>query len=129
MRRHTLIGERIISAAPTMAEVAKLVRHTHERHDGHGYPDGLAGQDIPIISRIVSVCDASEAISANRPYRRARSPAEALAELRRCSGTQFDPAVVTAFASAHETRLGSSAAGGPSLRATQCSVLAVPDQP
>lgn len=113
MRRHTLIGERIISAAPAMAVVAKLVRHTHERHDGQGYPDGLSGEDIPMISRIVSVCDAYDAILAGRPYRAARNHAEALAELRRCSGTQFDPAVVDAFVGAQEALAASSVTGRP----------------
>jgi len=96
VKRHTLIGERIISAAPALADVARLVRHTHERHDGAGYPDGLAGDDIPLISRIVAVCDAYDAILSTRPYRTARDQAAALAELRRCSGTQFHPAVVRA---------------------------------
>jgi HD-GYP domain-containing protein (c-di-GMP phosphodiesterase class II) len=90
-----------------MAVVAKLVRHTHERHDGQGYPDGLSGEDIPMISRIVSVCDAYDAILAGRPYRAARNHAEALAEIRRCSGTQFDPAVVDAFVGAQEALGGS----------------------
>jgi diguanylate cyclase (GGDEF)-like protein len=98
MRRHTLIGERIIAAAPALAAVAKLVRASHERWDGRGYPDRVAGEDIPLGARIVAVCDAFDAIVADRPYRRGRSAAEALAELRRCAGTQFDPAAVDAFA-------------------------------
>jgi two-component system, cell cycle response regulator len=98
MRRHTLIGERIVAAAPALGGVAKLVRASHERWDGNGYPDAIAGQDIPLGARIVAVCDAYDAIVADRPYRRGRSAAEAMAELRRCAGTQFDPAVVDAFA-------------------------------
>jgi diguanylate cyclase (GGDEF)-like protein len=100
MKRHTTIGERIIAAAPALAAVAKLVRSSHERWDGAGYPDGLAGDDIPLGARIVAVCDAYDAIVADRPYRPARTSAEAIAELRRCAGTQFDPDVVVAFAAA-----------------------------
>ncbi|MFI4991912.1 MAG: HD domain-containing phosphohydrolase [Solirubrobacterales bacterium] len=97
MRRHTIIGERIVSAAPALAEVAVLVRSTHERHDGDGYPDGLRGDAIPIGSRIISVCDAFDAMTSDRSYRVALTPQDALAELRRCAGTQFDPHVVEAF--------------------------------
>ena len=97
IRQHTLIGERIISAAPALAHVAKLVRSSHERWDGAGYPDGLAGEAIPWGSRIVSVCDALAAMVSERPYRSAVDLPEALAELDRCAGTQFDPAVVAAL--------------------------------
>jgi hypothetical protein len=95
---YTLIRERIVAAAPALGAVAKLVRASHERWDGNGYPDAIAGQDIPLGARIVAVCDAYDAIVADRPYRRGRGTAEAMAELRRCAGTQFDPAVVDAFA-------------------------------
>ena len=98
MRRHTLIGERIVAAAPALGAVAKLVRASHERWDGDGYPDRTAGEDIPLGARIVAVCDAYDAIVADRPYRRGRSAAVAMDELQRCAGAQFDPAVVTAFA-------------------------------
>jgi two-component system, cell cycle response regulator len=97
MQRHTLIGERIVAAAPALGQVAKLVRATHERWDGSGYPDRTAGQEIPLGARIVAVCDAYDAIVSDRPYRRGRTAAEAVDELRRCAGTQFDPAVVDAF--------------------------------
>jgi two-component system cell cycle response regulator len=93
MKRHTIIGERIISAAPALAVVARLVRSTHERYDGSGYPDALAGDVIPLIARIVAVCDAYEAMVTRRTYRDAREPSAAIDELRRCSGTQFDPEV------------------------------------
>jgi diguanylate cyclase (GGDEF)-like protein len=99
MKRHTIIGERIISAAPALAAVAKLVRSTHERFDGAGYPDGLPGDAIPLIARIVAVCDAYDAMTTTRAYRDARTPSTAIAELRHCSGTQFDPEVVEAFVS------------------------------
>ena len=98
MRRHTLIGERIVAAAPALGAVAQLVRASHEHWDGAGYPDATAGEDIPLGARIVAVCDAYDAIVSDRPYRRGRSAAEAMAELHRCAGTQFDPAVVDAFA-------------------------------
>jgi diguanylate cyclase (GGDEF)-like protein len=98
MKRHTLIGERIVAAAPALATAAQLVRHSHERWDGAGYPDGLAGEDIPVGARIIAVCDAFDAITSDRPYRAGRTPAEALAEVRRHAGTQFDPAIVDAFA-------------------------------
>jgi diguanylate cyclase (GGDEF)-like protein len=95
--RHTLIGERILGAAVALRPVATLVRASHEHFDGNGYPDGLRGGDIPLGARIVSVCDAYDAMTSDRPYQRSLSPAEAIDELRRCAGTQFDPVVVDAF--------------------------------
>jgi diguanylate cyclase (GGDEF)-like protein/putative nucleotidyltransferase with HDIG domain len=100
IRRHTVVGERIVGSAPALGRVAKLVRSTHERHDGGGYPDGLAGDEIPLGARIVSVCDAFDAMTHTRSYREAIGPELALAELQRCAGAQFDPAVVTAFVQA-----------------------------
>jgi diguanylate cyclase (GGDEF)-like protein len=97
IRRHTLIGERIISAAPALSEVARLVRSSHERWDGGGYPDGLAGEEIPLASRIVFAADAFDAMTSTRPYNQPRSAEEAIRELRACAGTQFDPVVVEAF--------------------------------
>jgi diguanylate cyclase (GGDEF)-like protein len=97
MRRHTLIGERILSAAPALSEASRLVRASHERWDGAGYPDGLAGEKIPMGARIISVCDAFDAMTSPRSYRDTIGAAAALAELRRCAGTQFEPAVVNAF--------------------------------
>jgi HD-GYP domain-containing protein (c-di-GMP phosphodiesterase class II) len=97
MRRHTLVGERILSAAPALVPVARLVRSSHERVDGGGYPDGLAGDDIPLGARVVAVCDAYEAMTEPRPYREPVARDAALAELRRCAGTQFDADVVRAF--------------------------------
>ena len=98
MHRHTLIGERILSAAPALAPVATIVRSSHERWDGTGYPDGLAGDQIPFGARIIHVCDAFDAMTNERPYGRALRPEEALAELHRGTGTQFDLTVVDAFA-------------------------------
>jgi len=97
MRRHPLIGERILLAAPALRPVARLVRSSHERWDGGGYPDGLSGSEIPLGARVVAVCDAFDAMTTERPYRTSVSEADAIMELRRCAGTQFDPMVVAAF--------------------------------
>lgn len=96
MRQHTIIGERIIAAAPGLTAVAGIVRSSHERYDGNGYPDRLAGEEIPLAARIVAVCDTYDAIVSDRTYRAGRSAEEAIAELERCAGTQFDPRVVAA---------------------------------
>jgi HD-GYP domain-containing protein (c-di-GMP phosphodiesterase class II) len=96
MRRHTLVGERILAAAPALVDVARLVRASHERWDGDGYPDGLAGVAIPLGARVICVCDAYDAMVSNRPYRSAMSVEDALGELRAGAGSQFDPAVVDA---------------------------------
>jgi HD-GYP domain-containing protein (c-di-GMP phosphodiesterase class II) len=97
VRGHTLIGERILHAATALSYVAGLVRSSHERFDGTGYPDGLAGTAIPLVSRIVLVCDAFDAMMSQRPYADALKIEAALAELQRNSGTQFDPVVVVAI--------------------------------
>jgi diguanylate cyclase (GGDEF)-like protein len=97
IRKHTLIGERIIAAAPALVPIARLVRSSHERWDGEGYPDRLQGEQIPLGSRIVAVCDAYQAMIGDRPYSVAMRPARALEELSDCAGTQFDPAVVAAL--------------------------------
>jgi diguanylate cyclase (GGDEF)-like protein len=97
MRKHTEIGERILTGLPVLAPVARLVRSTHERFDGAGYPDGLAGEQIPLGARIIAVCDAFDAMTSDRSYRHRRDEAGAMAELERCAGTQFDPRVVNAL--------------------------------
>ena len=97
IHNHTVIGERILNAAPPLRSVAKLVRSTHERHDGTGYPDGLSGQEIPLPSRIVSACDSYHAMISRRPYAPAIPHAQARQELTRCAGTQFDPHVIEAL--------------------------------
>ena len=97
MREHPVIGERILRAIPGLGCVARIVRHEHERFDGSGYPDGLAGQAIPLGSRIILACDAYHAMTSDRPYR-ARIPHEdAVAELVRCAGSQFDPRIIAAL--------------------------------
>jgi diguanylate cyclase (GGDEF)-like protein len=110
MRRHTVIGERILLAAPSLAPTAELVRSSHEAYDGAGYPDGLRGEEIPLGARIIAVCDAFDAMTSTRAYRGARSADDAIAELHRCAGSQFDPGVVEVFCAlvqGHDT--------GPSL--------------
>jgi two-component system cell cycle response regulator len=97
VRQHSIIGERILNADPALRPVARLVRTSHERWDGTGYPDGLAGTAIPLGARIIAACDAYEAMTSERCYQGARSSDDAIAELRRNSGTQFDPAVVDAL--------------------------------
>jgi len=110
MRRHTIIGERILSAAPALSRAAKLVRWSHERFDGEGYPDRLAGRAIPLASRIIAVCDAYDAMVAERPYKAPTEPQAARAELRRCAGRQFDPEVVEVFCAVLEERERDAAA-------------------
>ncbi|HEX3214368.1 MAG TPA: diguanylate cyclase, partial [Actinomycetota bacterium] len=98
IRRHPLIGERIIGAAPALAGAAKLVGATHERLDGSGYPNGVAGDQIPLGARIIAACDAFTAMTFPRTYAPQLTVPQAIEELRRCAGTQFDPAVVDALA-------------------------------
>jgi diguanylate cyclase (GGDEF)-like protein len=97
MRKHPIIGERVLGAAPAMGPVASLVRSTHERWDGEGYPDRLAAAEIPLGSRAIFICDAYNAMTEGRPYRTALSREQALEELRRGAGTQFDPELVRTF--------------------------------
>jgi diguanylate cyclase (GGDEF)-like protein len=110
MRRHTLIGERFLLAVPALRNVASLVRSSHERWDGGGYPDGLAGDEIPLGARIIAVCDAFDAMVTDRPYREGMPREDAEAELRRCAGTQFDPAVVAAFLATVQADAGAALA-------------------
>jgi two-component system, cell cycle response regulator len=100
VERHCEVGERILAAAPAMGPVARLVRASHERFDGHGYPDGRKDEDIPLGARIISVCDAFHSMTSNRPYHQGVGAGEALTELGRAAGGQFDPRVVAVFRSA-----------------------------
>ena len=111
MEKHPVIGERILENIDDYDEIARIVRHHHERTDGNGYPDRLAGEDIPLISRIIAVADAYDAMTSDRPYRDAMPSHVARVRIAQAVGTQFDTTVVAAFeailASAPETyRLG-----------------------
>jgi two-component system, cell cycle response regulator len=112
VRQHTLLGERILSAASALRPVARIVRSSHERWDGRGYPDGLAGPKIPLAARIVAVCDAYDAMVSNRCYREALSPVAAREELIQEAGRQFDPEVVGIVLEALE-ELGHDAVSAP----------------
>jgi HD-GYP domain-containing protein (c-di-GMP phosphodiesterase class II) len=109
MRRHTIEGQKLLDQiGGFMRDVGVIVRASHERFDGTGYPDGLAGREIPLEARIVCCCDAFSAMTTDRSYSKARPASVALEELRRCSGTQFDPAVVDAVTAVVERRLAAA---------------------
>ena len=110
MQQHTVIGQRILAALPELQTVGTVVRATHERWDGKGYTDGLAGHAIPLGGRIIAVCDAFEAMISTRPYAAPRTAVEALEELRRCAGTQFDPDIVRVFSDVFQGNEGIVAA-------------------
>jgi two-component system cell cycle response regulator len=104
MRRHTVIGERIIRSAPSLEAAALLVRSSHERYDGTGYPDGLCAEEIEVGASIIAICDAYDAMVNHRVYREPKTQAEAIAELRLCAGTQFEPSLVEIFCATLERR-------------------------
>ncbi len=97
MQRHSEIGERILANVDTYSEIASIVRHHHERVDGQGYPDKVAGPDIPLLSRIIAVADAYNAMTSDRPYRDAMPSRVARLRLAQAVETQFDTTVVAAF--------------------------------
>jgi len=101
VRQHPIVGERIVAAAPALTGAATLVRSTHERWDGTGYPDGLSGEEIPLGSRIIAICDAFNAMMGSRSYRPGISEEMAFEQLRRCAGSQFDPELVRVFFAVH----------------------------
>ena len=113
MKRHPEFGARIISGIPFLEDVARIVRHHHERWDGMGYPDGLKGDRIPLGARIFAVGDSFDAMTSDRPYRRGLLIDAAREEIRRCASSQFDPAVVTAFLSIPVARLAAIADDAP----------------
>ncbi|MBK5230644.1 MAG: HD-GYP domain-containing protein [Thermoleophilia bacterium] len=106
MKQHPVIGEHIVARIPGLEEVARAIRHEHERWDGKGYPDGLKGSEIPLASRIVLVCDAYHAMTRAQPYRSAMSDEQARAEMVRHAGTKFDPIVVVALLAAFDEVTG-----------------------
>jgi len=97
MREHPVIGERIVKPYPSAADLLCIVRSHHERFDGGGYPDGLAGHKIPLLARIVSVCDAYDALVSDRPYRTRHNSADAIETLMRGAGQQWDRELVSLF--------------------------------
>ena len=117
VNRHTLIGEQIIARIDYLRPLAPLVRAAHERWDGHGYPDRIAGDAIPLESRIAFACDALHAMTSDRPYRARLSDEEALRELAANAGSQFDPAVVAALLKVWPPRGRSASSGVAQTRA------------
>jgi HD-GYP domain-containing protein (c-di-GMP phosphodiesterase class II) len=105
IKQHVVIADYLLVDLPNVADVRDAVLHHHERFDGNGYVRGLKGQEIPVLGRLMAVADAFSAMVLDRPYRKARSLENGLAELRRYSGTQFDPEMVSAFAAAVERQL------------------------
>jgi len=103
MRRHPIIGAELASGLPMLAPATSVIRHHHERWDGQGYPDGLAGEEIPLVARIFAICDTLDSITMDRPYHNARPYAVAREEIERCAGTQFDPLIVQAFLTVPES--------------------------
>ncbi len=106
MKNHAKLGARILEPLRTLGRIQQMVAHHHEFYDGSGYPDGLAGDHIPLGARIIAIADAYDTITSDRTYKKARSAEDALAELERCAGTQFDPELVRAFVSAVRERAG-----------------------
>ena len=98
--RHPDVGSNMLSQVPALSQVASIVRHHHERYDGKGYPDGLSGDAIPLLSRVVSIADAYEAMTADRSFRLAKSHEQAIRELRLNAGEQFDPMLLERFIAA-----------------------------
>jgi diguanylate cyclase (GGDEF)-like protein len=127
VRNHTVLGERILHGAPALRPIARLVRASHERWDGSGYPDRLRGEEIPLGARIVSVCDAYEAMTTDRTYRAAVPHEVACEELRRCAGAQFDPDVVEAFLAVIERAGDERMVDGPGSAAAHVRTLLAAD--
>ncbi|HHY93545.1 MAG TPA: HD-GYP domain-containing protein, partial [Firmicutes bacterium] len=97
IREHPVIGERIVASLRYLDSVARIVRHHHERFDGTGYPDRLAGDQTPLASRIIAIADAYDAMTSSRPYRGPMDPEQAAVNIREGAGTQFDPALAEVF--------------------------------
>ena len=128
IKTHTIAGQRILEEiGGLMSEIGGIIRSAHERYDGTGYPDGLEGEEIPAESRVVFACDAYNAMTTDRPYREARSAAEAIEELRGNAGTQFDPTVVEALARVVGRELAT--AGAPAPYTVPAEALEAPEAP
>jgi diguanylate cyclase (GGDEF)-like protein len=112
MKKHSEIGHRIALASPEFSHIADYILHHHEKWDGTGYPTGLSGEEIPLQSRILAVCDAYDAMTEDRVYRRAMSSEDAMAEIARCAGTQFDPIIAELFIKLVQERKEASPCGG-----------------
>ena len=97
IKKHPAAGETILKPIGFLADILPIVRHHHERYDGRGYPDGLAGEDFPLLARIVQVADTFDAMTSNRPYRDSLAEKTVIKEFKKCSASQFDPAIVEAF--------------------------------
>lgn len=97
MKRHVEYGAEILSRAPSLAKYIPSTRHHHEWHNGHGYPDRLAGDNIPLFAAVITIADTFDAMTSDRPYRKALSEESALNEIKRMSGVQFRPDIVEVF--------------------------------
>jgi HD-GYP domain-containing protein (c-di-GMP phosphodiesterase class II) len=97
MKRHPVVGAEVLAHIPSLRPLTPMIRAHHERWDGMGYPDQLQGEQIPLAARMITIVDAYIAMVVDRPYQQGRSAQEALVELRRCAGTQFDPVIVEAL--------------------------------
>ncbi len=115
VKAHSLISSQIVSQIPNLSHIASVVRHHHEHHNGAGYPDGLSGDEIPLGSRILAIADAFDAMTSARPYRLPIKPQEALQEIKRCAGHQFDPNLAHLFADAYIKAYGNRI---PNLKAS-----------
>ena len=120
IQQHPEIGRKLVQEIPALRHLSQIVQCHHERFDGHGYPNGIKGYDIPLGSRIISVVDSYDSLTSSRPYRETASYAAAAQELRRCSGTQFDPDLVEAFCRIDPAEI-------EQLRALACERLTKPD--
>ena len=118
VRAHPQEGAKMLGLVGTLRAAVPCVLHHHERWDGHGYPTGSAGEEIPIEARVLAVADAYDAMTSDRPYRRALTSERAISELERCAGTQFDPDVVAVFAEAWRHGAFEHSAGIPRAAAS-----------
>ena len=109
MKKHAIYGDELLAPLRAISRVRQMVRHHHEMYDGSGYPDGLAGERIPLGARIIAIADAYDTITSERTYKKARSPGAALAEIQRCAGAQFDPQLVRMFTDSLEDQLNARA--------------------